>query len=327
MTATAGAAAVTALSEDTDRLLAAEPDVRADAPDSVHQMRVATRRLRSVLRSYGSLFEAEPAAALGAELKWLAGVLGEARDAEVRAERFAGLVEAHSRRGTVRRDALGTRLVRAERDRYAAAHAAVLEALDGERYADLHVELALWRESPPLLPTRSQLPAPQVFEGVLRADRKRLTKKAGRLSTVSGAERVELLHDIRKSAKRLRYSCEAATETIGAEAAAAGDRAKRVQTVLGDHRDAVESREAILVRAEEAEADGGSRRIYAELAKAEQKAAKKALAKYPDALAKLKEHGHVRAPEPASGPEKHEGTSGKKAATARNGSGPAVHAE
>ncbi|WP_084505626.1 CHAD domain-containing protein [Nocardia harenae] len=297
MTATAGAAAVTALGEDTDRLLAAEPDVRADAPDSVHQMRVATRRLRSVLRSYRTLFAAEPAAALGAELKWLAGVLGEARDAEVRAERFAGLVQAHSKRGTVRRDALAGRLVRAERDRYAAAHAAVLEALDGERYAALHAELARWRSGPPLLPTRSQLPAPQVFEGILRADRKRLTKKAGKLDSVSGAERIELLHDIRKSAKRLRYSCEAATETIGDEAAAAGNRAKKVQTVLGDHRDAVESREAILVRAQQAEADGGARKIYASLARAERKAAKKALAKYPAALAKLKEHGHVRVPE------------------------------
>ncbi|MEV0357938.1 CHAD domain-containing protein [Nocardia sp. NPDC050697] len=315
MTATAGAAAVTALGEDTDRLLAAEPEVRADAPDSVHQMRVATRRLRSVLRSYGTLFEAEPAAALGAELKWLAGVLGEARDAEVRAERFAALVQAHSSHGTVRRDALGTRLVRAERDRYAAAHAAVLDALDGERYAALHAELARWRSGPPLLPNRSQLPAPQVFAGVLRADRKRLTKKAGRLDTVSGAERIELLHDIRKSAKRLRYSCEAATETIGDAAAAAGDRAKKVQSVLGDHRDAVESRDAILERARQAEAEGGSRRIYAELAKAEKKAAKKALSRYPEALAKLKEHGHVRVPAAAFA---------KAGAAASNGNRPAA---
>ena len=59
----AGKAVVAALRDDIDRLLAAEPDVRADAEDSVHQMRVATRRLRSVLRSYRRLFHTKRAAA------------------------------------------------------------------------------------------------------------------------------------------------------------------------------------------------------------------------------------------------------------------------
>ncbi|WP_245563955.1 CHAD domain-containing protein, partial [Nocardia testacea] len=46
-----------ALTADIERLLNAEPEVRADADDSVHQMRVATRRLRSVLRSYRKLLD------------------------------------------------------------------------------------------------------------------------------------------------------------------------------------------------------------------------------------------------------------------------------
>ncbi|WP_369027933.1 CHAD domain-containing protein, partial [Nocardia farcinica] len=68
MTVTAADALIAALSEDIDRLLAAEPDVRDDAWDSVHQMRVATRRLRSVLRSYRRLFKRTPAADMVAEL-------------------------------------------------------------------------------------------------------------------------------------------------------------------------------------------------------------------------------------------------------------------
>lgn len=295
MTVTAGTAAVAALGADTDRLLAAEPDVRADAPDSVHQMRVATRRLRSVLRSYRTLFRPEATARLATELKWLAGVLGEARDAEVRADRFAALVQRYTAEGTVRRDALTSRLVRAERDRYTRAHAAVLAALDGERYAALHAELAGWRTAPPLIATRAQLPAPDVFEGVLRRDAKRIDKLVRREKKLSGAERVEVLHDIRKAAKRLRYSCEAAAETLGAHAVAVGDRAKKLQTVLGDHRDAVESRDAVLERAEQAVAEGGTRKIYVALAKAEKKAARTALAKYPAALRALRAEGPVRA--------------------------------
>ena len=53
-------------------------------------MRVATRRLRSTLTSFDQVLSA--ADELGAELKWLGGVLGTARDAEVMAARLqAGL--------------------------------------------------------------------------------------------------------------------------------------------------------------------------------------------------------------------------------------------
>ena len=125
MTVTAADALIAALSEDIDRLLAAEPDVRDDAWDSVHQMRVATRRLRSVLRSYRRLFKRTPAADMVAELAWLAGLLGVARDAEVRAERFTALLGSEL---TADADpdvlvAVTDRLVGAERGRYAAAHA------------------------------------------------------------------------------------------------------------------------------------------------------------------------------------------------------------
>src|SRR5258708_2331790 len=71
-------------------LLSFDPLVRRDAPDSVHQMRIATRRLRSMLRSFGQVLRRDqieggrgPGQGLGGELKWLGDVLGAARDAEV----------------------------------------------------------------------------------------------------------------------------------------------------------------------------------------------------------------------------------------------------
>src|SRR5439155_13096841 len=60
-----------------------EPAVRADEFDSVHQMRVTTRRLRATLRSFGSVIPRSRTAKVAAELKWLGGLLGEARDGEV----------------------------------------------------------------------------------------------------------------------------------------------------------------------------------------------------------------------------------------------------
>ncbi|MET7770233.1 CHAD domain-containing protein [Nocardia sp. NPDC005366] len=282
---TAGTGLIAALSDDVDRLTTAEPDVRADAEDSVHQMRVATRRLRSVLRSYKTLLRREPVAAATAELKWLADLLGVARDAEVRADRFAALLASRSPED-ISPDALAAataRLVAAERARYDAAHADVLAALDTERYRTLHDLLIQWRTAPPLRSSRAATPAAELFGFVLHRDQERVESLIRAEPTVSPADRVELLHDIRKSAKRLRYSCEAAEQVLGAAATELGSRAKRLQTILGDHRDAVESREAILERAAGAEAAGESTAIYQHLAAAEQSAADRELDRYPAA--------------------------------------------
>ncbi|WP_255218375.1 CHAD domain-containing protein [Nocardia abscessus] len=285
---TAADALIGALRDDIDRLSAAEPDVRADAEDSVHQMRVATRRLRSVLRSYGTLLVKKPAAAMNAELKWLAGLLGEARDAEVRADRFAALLAEHGEQAEpADLDAVTARLVNAERDRYRAAHDEVLAALDGKRYRKLHDELARWRTAPPLRHSRAEAPATEVFGEVLRRDLDRVASLVRAEPTVDPHERVELLHDIRKSAKRLRYSCEAAEQVIGDEAAERGRRAKKLQTVLGDHRDAVESHSAIVHRAAEAAAADEDAGLYDILAAAEDAAAGRELSRYPATAAAL----------------------------------------
>ena len=60
-----------------------EPAVRADEFDSVHQMRVATRRLRAVLRTFGQVIPRTDSEHLAGELQWLGRELGAARDGEV----------------------------------------------------------------------------------------------------------------------------------------------------------------------------------------------------------------------------------------------------
>ncbi|MFD3707153.1 CHAD domain-containing protein [Nocardia sp. NPDC058658] len=275
----AGKAVVAALCEDIDRLFAAEPDVRADAYDSVHQMRVATRRLRSVLRSYRKLFDADEAATTEAELKWLADLLGVARDAEVRGERFTDLLAEYDEVPAEVTEAL----VVAARQAYTDAHAEILTALDGKRYRRLRKVLDTWRTDPPLSPELARDDASAVFDNVLRRDRKRLRKLVFAEPTATPADRVELLHDIRKGAKRLRYSCEAASTVLGPDATDLGARAKRLQSVLGDHRDAVESREAILAVAEGTQAPAST--VYELLADTEEAAAGRAIAHYPAAAA------------------------------------------
>ena len=69
-------------------LIANDVAVRREQPDAVHQMRVAARRLRSALKTFGPLLDPEWAGSLRAELKWLADALAGARDNEVLLERL-----------------------------------------------------------------------------------------------------------------------------------------------------------------------------------------------------------------------------------------------
>ena len=283
----AGPALTAALRADIDRLLGAEPDVRADAEVSVHQMRVATRRLRSVLRSYKRLLDSDAAGRMRTESAWLAGLLGVARDAEVRAARFADLLDRYAEKDSTAWDPTYERLVGAERDRYRTAHDAVLAALDSPRLRTFRGELEQWRTDPPLDSSVSGSPADEIFTAVLRSDRRRLRRLIRAEPTAAPADKVELLHDIRKSAKRLRYSCEAAAPVLGEFATGLGGRAKHLQTVLGDHRDAVESLEALREHAAAVHAEGADPHLYRVLADAEETAAGRCLARYPEAAAAI----------------------------------------
>ncbi|MEV5649434.1 CHAD domain-containing protein [Nocardia sp. NPDC052254] len=283
MSTAAGPAVVAVLDDDVDRLLATEPRVRADEYDSVHQMRVATRRLRSVLRSYRGVFHRADIDALRGELRWLATLLGTARDAEVRAERFAALLEAYPEV----ENHLGHRLVNAERAAYSEAHGVVVEVLDGDRYARLRTGLQRLRTDPPLRHKVAARDAHKVFFAAVRADRERLAALVRAEPEADDADRVECLHEIRKAAKRLRYCAEAARDVLDGPAAEIARNAKKVQTVLGDHRDAIEAIAAIATYA--AHARSTDALAYERLIGAEADTARKALDRYPANVAFLQD--------------------------------------
>jgi hypothetical protein len=77
-----------AVAEQVEQLLVWDRAVREDMYDSVHQMRVTTRKLRSLLHASPEAFGISDDAWVLDELRELASVLGVARDAEVLAERY-----------------------------------------------------------------------------------------------------------------------------------------------------------------------------------------------------------------------------------------------
>jgi CHAD domain-containing protein len=224
------------------RLKALDPLVRANAPDSVHQMRVAARRLRSTLQAYPAILPKPATRRLRAELKWLGEVLGEARDDEVLSEylltRLASLPAEQ---------VLGPAQARARghfAPREASAREVLLDALNSARYYTLIAELDRLLAEPPLTaaaarPAKKALP--RAIGHACRRTRRRM-HRARRLAPSAGRDTA--LHETRKAAKRARYAAEAAQPALGQKARKVARRMKAVQSALGDHHDAVNARAA-----------------------------------------------------------------------------------
>ena len=121
-----------AVAEQVAELLEWDRAVRADVYDSVHQMRVTTRKIRSLLQASEDAFGLTDDAWVLDELRQLASVLGIARDAEVLAERYASALDALPAelvRGPVRE-----RLVEGANRRYQAGLRRSLAAMRSQRY-------------------------------------------------------------------------------------------------------------------------------------------------------------------------------------------------
>ncbi|WP_128980450.1 CYTH and CHAD domain-containing protein [Streptomyces roseicoloratus] len=251
---TAGHAVLAYVREQADALVALDPAVRRDLPDAVHRMRVASRRLRSALKTYRKVLDRTVTDPLGDELKWLAGELGRARDLEVLEARLHAALDALPPEQTIGPVRARLRTWRAARDREARRH--VLDALDSDRHLALLGRLDALLADPPLLPGAKKKAA-EVLPKAIRRDHRRLSHRIDRaLALDPGHERDLALHEARKAAKRARYAGDAAVPTLGKPARRYAKRVKAVQTCLGEHQDAVVARGALLDLADEAHAAG-----------------------------------------------------------------------
>ena len=222
-----------------DALLAVDPRVRQDEPDSVHKMRVACRRLRSTLRTFAPFFPAGLASRLDGELRDLAGALSGARDAEVQIDYFAGRL-AELPEELVRGPVAETISAHLGSGR-AASRAEALAMLRSERYLTLISDLVDLVNGP--LAGDADQPAGKVLPGmVLRADRQLARKVAKAARLPAGPRRDERLHSARKQAKRLRYAAEALIPVHGSDAAGFARLAEQIQELLGTHQDACVAR-------------------------------------------------------------------------------------
>lgn len=256
MPSTAGEVLTNYLAQRLAELKRQEPLVRQEIPDSVHQMRMCARQLRSVLATGKKLFDDGAVTDVRVELRWLSEVLGSARDPEVIHDRLRELL-AGEPEGLVFGSAaqrIGNELDSAS----TAGRRAVLEALDGERYFNLVSRLEELVAAAPLAP-KAAGDARKTMLKLVSRDAARVRRMVGELaehsdggspapgsahegSTHEGSTLDAALHEVRKAAKRLRYAAEAAEPVAGKKAARMAKHAHKLQRILGLHQDSVVAR-------------------------------------------------------------------------------------
>jgi CHAD domain-containing protein len=214
-------------------ILAHDPGTRlGQDPESLHDMRVAVRRSRALLRAGRPLID-DDVRMLRAELKWLGTVLGAVRDLDVLLDRLrseASSLDADDR------TAAG-RLLRDLERRRKRARKALLEALDSPRY------LRLLRRFEQELETLQPSGEGVTLEVLAKREAKRVRRAARALE---GEPADAELHSLRKRVKRMRYAHELAAD------GAVVRRAKSLQDVLGEHQDSVVAEEWLRTLASDA---------------------------------------------------------------------------
>ena len=268
---------LTAMKAQVDAIGAHEAGARTGRdPEDVHQMRVAVRRLRAILRASRPLFDPRWVDGLRRELKRLGTVLGGVRDLDVLHAYLRPQLEALP--APERRAGRPYLLRPLDADRVR-ARTALRAALASPRYARLLARLEAALGHPPARPSVVPLP------DIAAAEFKKLRKAVNKLPRQPSAEE---LHAVRIKVKRARYAAELVQPIIGRRAERFIDKAKKLQDILGEHQDAVVAEEYLR---EVTERIPAAQALAQQLIKQQRTRRKEALAAFSKKWPKLKRRG------------------------------------
>ncbi|PSS61495.1 inorganic triphosphatase [Ensifer sp. NM-2] len=187
--------------------------------EALHQARVSLRRLRSAFSIFKDVIADDRSEHLGSEARWLAGVLGQARDIDV----LLGKTELA---------VLRIRLTEARDSAYDEVEA----TLGSQRVRAFMLGLAEWISNGPWLDAAEttdlrQVPAVDFASSALERLRKKIKRDGRAIVVVDDEER----HKVRKDAKNLRYASEFFTLLFPGNRGRR--RHKRFITILGELQD------------------------------------------------------------------------------------------
>jgi CHAD domain-containing protein len=206
-------------------------------PEYLHQMRVALRRLRSAFSVFSTVLPNAAVAPLRAELKWLAGALGPARDWDVfMIETLPPIREQFGGHADLRQFANECATQRR------AAVRKAKRAVDSRRYQRLMLRLAAWNatgawlgQADAAVRTKLMKPVPQFAENALATRYAQIKRRGRRLKGRSAVE----LHRLRIAVKKMRYAGDFFSTLFDADRVRGMlPRLARLQTILGAMNDA-----------------------------------------------------------------------------------------
>ncbi len=223
-----GEVAYGVLRRDFLRLTEHEPLARlGEDIEGVHQMRVASRRLRAALGAFAEVLPPE-LAGQRRELRWLGRSLGDLRDLDVQHERFALAGTLIGRKAAAAIEA-------AFEQRREQAREGVLAALDSDRYLSLVETMsALLRAGPG--PELGAEPARAAAAAIIEDKRRRVRRTGAAIGAKSPDSDY---HALRLKVRDFRYVLEFFAPLYGDAADAYVRQVTRLQTLLGDHQDSV----------------------------------------------------------------------------------------
>jgi triphosphatase len=188
-------------------LMANEAIVRnAGEADAVHQMRVALRRLRAAVTLFKTVVQDDRQDRIRADLKWMAGVLGEARDLDVH---IATVLEpAQAEHG---HDEGYAELLADYRKRREQAYEKVQQTISSARFINGILETAAWIQAGPWLQNghkasrqKRKRSVVELAQEELERRWRRILKRGRHLAELAPEDR----HQVRIEIKKLRYAAE-----------------------------------------------------------------------------------------------------------------------
>jgi CHAD domain-containing protein len=234
MDPTAGDVLRSYLAEQSNAFLAQLPRLRQDKPEAAHKLRVACRRIRSVLRTFGPLLDQPWAEALGEQIAALTDVIAP--------ERLLGALERYGTDdpGVLRAHTLLDRMLSKD---YAAAHDATLAMLAGPTFHALADRVALAPQTLAGCGGRLAECAEQVLPPLVRAEFELVVRRSASIDQQSPDEP---WHRLRIAVKRARYAAEVCVPVIGIPAEAFAAQLGRVAEELGSQQDAAVAGDVVL---------------------------------------------------------------------------------
>ena len=204
-------------------------------PEGVHAMRVASRRLRGALRDFMPYLRKRPLSSVLKQLKKLADALGDVRDQDVAILALEEMAtHAPADYAPALKQFIDTK--KEVRDRARIDLQTMLEASELERLQTDFLERVGQATA---LPESSHLAPSQIT--YLRMSRLIILERLKELEKLSTGLlkpfEIEMLHDMRIAAKRLRYAVELFQQCWGRSISTYAKRIARLQTELGDVHD------------------------------------------------------------------------------------------